>query len=130
MLQLQDFSTFPSLILGRQHSTCPLTALVYHLESNLNIPSHAPLFSFETATVSWSPMTKPWFLSRCNEVWVAAGHASMPEHAFHIGGATELLLRSPNTTHSDLIFNTYSNLTFTHKAELPDSSDSFFFMQV
>ncbi|KAG1855606.1 hypothetical protein F4604DRAFT_1932255 [Suillus subluteus] len=37
-------------------------------------------------------MTKPWFLNRCNEIWVAAGHATMPGHTFCIGGATELLL--------------------------------------
>ncbi|KAG1844079.1 hypothetical protein DFJ58DRAFT_717694 [Suillus subalutaceus] len=79
-------------IMGHMHSTCPLNTLVHHLQSNLNIPSHAPLFSFETAASSWSPLTKPWFLARCNEVWVSAGHPSMPGHAFHIGRATELLL--------------------------------------
>ncbi|KAG1827644.1 hypothetical protein DFJ58DRAFT_672529, partial [Suillus subalutaceus] len=52
------------------------------------------LFSFETAEGSWSPLTKPWFLARRNEIWVSAGHPSMPGHAFRIGGAgaTELLL--------------------------------------
>lgn len=37
-------------------------------------------------------MTKTWFMDRCNKVWVNAGHPNMPGHAFHIGGATELLL--------------------------------------
>lgn len=79
-------------VTARDLSTCPLAALVRHLESNLNIPSHAPLFSFETASGSWAPMTKPWFMARCNSIWVAAGHPAMPGHAFRIGGATELLL--------------------------------------
>ncbi|KAG2112430.1 hypothetical protein DEU56DRAFT_749356 [Suillus clintonianus] len=79
-------------ITGRNHLTCPLNALVHHLQSNLDIPSHAPLFSFETAMGPWSPLTKPWFLKCCNEVWVTVGHPSMPGHAFCIGGTTELLL--------------------------------------
>jgi hypothetical protein len=87
-------------VTGRDHPTCPLNALVLHLQSNLNIPSHAPLFSFEAADGSWSPMTKTWFLTRCNEVWVSAGHPSMPGHAFRIGGATELLLEG---VHPDVV---------------------------
>lgn len=84
----------------RSHSTCLLAALVLNLESNLNIPSHAPLFSFETANGSWAPLTKAWFLSRCNDIWVAAGHPTMPGHAFRIGGATELLLEG---VHPDIV---------------------------
>jgi hypothetical protein len=37
-------------------------------------------------------MTKTWFLSRCNEIWIAAGLPDMPGHSFRIGGATHLLL--------------------------------------
>jgi hypothetical protein len=38
-------------------------------------------------------MTKEWFMSRCNAVWVSSGYPDMPGHAFRIGGATELLLQ-------------------------------------
>ncbi|KIO05460.1 hypothetical protein M404DRAFT_141343 [Pisolithus tinctorius Marx 270] len=38
-------------------------------------------------------MTRPWFLNRCNQIWVSAGFPDMPGHAFRIGGATELLLQ-------------------------------------
>jgi hypothetical protein len=31
-------------ITGHSHPMCPLNALIHHLQSNLNIPSHAPLF--------------------------------------------------------------------------------------
>lgn len=37
-------------------------------------------------------MTKPWFMARCNEVWVEAGLPDMPGHGYRIGGATHLLL--------------------------------------
>ncbi|KAG1811118.1 uncharacterized protein BJ212DRAFT_1278216 [Suillus subaureus] len=82
------------------HSTCPLAAIILHLKSNLNIPAHAPLFSSETANGSWSPLTKPWFLSCCNDIWVVAGHPTMPGHAFCIGRATELFLEG---VHPDIV---------------------------
>ncbi|KAG1815601.1 uncharacterized protein BJ212DRAFT_1357448 [Suillus subaureus] len=37
----------------RSHPTCPLAALVLHLESHLNIPFHASFFSFETRILHW-----------------------------------------------------------------------------
>ncbi|GLB38818.1 hypothetical protein LshimejAT787_0506830 [Lyophyllum shimeji] len=80
-------------VTARDHLTCPLSALRHHLAANTAIPSTAPLFAFETADGGWAPMTKPWFMDRCNAVWVAAGFPSMPGHAFRIGGATELLLQ-------------------------------------
>lgn len=82
--------------MSRQHACCPLTALRHHLSANTLIPNTAPLFSFETADGTWAPMTKPWFMSRCNDVWVAAGFPDMPGHAFRIGGATELLFQGIN----------------------------------
>ncbi|KAF8231128.1 hypothetical protein L208DRAFT_1027285, partial [Tricholoma matsutake] len=39
---------------------------------------------------------KSWFMDCCNAVWVAASLPSMPGHAFHIGGAMELLLQGIN----------------------------------
>ena len=50
------------------------------------------MFSFATADGGWSLMTKTWFMSHCNEVWIAAGLPDMPGHSFRISGATHLLL--------------------------------------
>jgi hypothetical protein len=83
-------------ITSRDHVCCPIMALQHHLSTNTLIPNTAPLFSFETANGGWAPMTKPWFMSCCNDVWVAAGFPDMPSHAFRIGGATELLLQGIN----------------------------------
>jgi hypothetical protein len=41
-------------------------------------------------------MTCVAFLARCNAIWVVQGFPDMPGHAFHIGGATELLLQGVN----------------------------------
>ncbi|KAG1735099.1 uncharacterized protein EDB91DRAFT_1145215 [Suillus paluster] len=67
-------------ITARNHPTCPHAALFRHIKANPNIPSHAPLFSFETYNSTWTPMTEPWFLDRCNQIWVASGHPHMPGH--------------------------------------------------
>lgn len=79
-------------ITARDDPSCPIKALKHHLACSKSIPSHAPLFSFETADGGWSPMTKGWFMARCNEVWIVAGLPDMPGHGFRIGGATHLLL--------------------------------------
>ena len=53
-------------------STCrcsPVTALNHHLAANSKVPSHAPLFAFETADGNWAPMRQNWFMNRCNEIW-------------------------------------------------------------
>jgi hypothetical protein len=72
--------------------TNPFNALVHHLSANVSVPSNAPLFAFETAQ-GWSPMTKSWFLTRCNDIWKSADLPVLSGHCFRIGGATELLLR-------------------------------------
>jgi hypothetical protein len=79
-------------ITARDDPSCPIKALKHHLSCSKSIPSHAPLFSFETADGGWSPMTKGWFMAQCNDVWVASGLPDMPGHGFRIGGATHLLL--------------------------------------
>ncbi|KIO08906.1 hypothetical protein M404DRAFT_133542 [Pisolithus tinctorius Marx 270] len=79
-------------VTSHNHHTCPLLALLNHCTGSLGIPPDAPLFAFRTSS-GWSPMTHPWFLNCCNQVWVSAGFADMPRHAFCIGGATELLLQ-------------------------------------
>lgn len=73
--------------------TDPLAALKHHLETNKSIPSSAPFFSFRTAGGGHAPLTKQWFMVRCEQVWVEAGLPKLDGHAFRIGGATELLLR-------------------------------------
>ncbi|KAG2055718.1 hypothetical protein BDR06DRAFT_933241 [Suillus hirtellus] len=56
-------------VTSRDHLTCPHAALFRHLEANPNIPSHAPLFSFQTPTGAWTSMTEQWFLKRCDQFW-------------------------------------------------------------
>jgi hypothetical protein len=79
-------------ITSRDDPSCPLAALEHHLQCNRDIPASAPFFSYRTGAGSWSPMTKGWFLMRCNQIWSAVGLAEMPGHGFRIGGATHLLL--------------------------------------
>lgn len=59
-------------------------------------------FLLKQPMCSWASLTKIWFLSRCNDIWVAAGHPTMPStsHAFRTGGATELLLEG---VHPDIV---------------------------
>ncbi|KIJ06795.1 hypothetical protein PAXINDRAFT_91471, partial [Paxillus involutus ATCC 200175] len=75
--------------------TDPLKALSLHATVNSGIPAYAPLFSYKTSS-GWEPLTKTSFMSRCNDIWVQNGFPSMPGHAFHIGGTTELLLQGIN----------------------------------
>lgn len=84
---------------SREHRTCPLRALEQHLLTNSGIPEGAPLFAYLTDS-GWSPMTRPAFLARCNEIWMSQGFPNMPGHAFRIGGATELLLQG---VHPDVV---------------------------
>ena len=79
-------------ITARKDPSCPVSALEHHLRCNSSIPAHAPFFAFSTAAGGWAPMTRDWFLHRCNKIWVAAGLPDMPGHGFRIGGATHLLL--------------------------------------
>jgi len=71
----------------------PVTALRHHKSTNRNIPSDAPLFTFETADGSWDALTKSNWLDRCNQIWVATGFEPLKAYAFHIGGCTKMLLR-------------------------------------
>jgi len=76
-------------------STCDCSAtraFEHHMEANSDVPPDAPLFAFETADKSWSPMRRSWFMDRCNEIWLEEGLASAKGHGFRIGGTTHLLL--------------------------------------
>ncbi|KAG2062848.1 hypothetical protein BDR04DRAFT_1164559 [Suillus decipiens] len=70
----------------------PYDAFVHHLSANLSVPSQAPLFAFKTEQ-GWLPMAKSWFFTRFNDVWKSSNLPALSGHCFHIGGATELLLR-------------------------------------
>jgi len=72
---------------------CSLTMpLEHHLASNSAVPTHAPLFAFETSSNLWSPMSHAWFMQHCNDIWVKDGLTSVKGHGFHIGGTMCLLL--------------------------------------
>ncbi|KAG1838711.1 DNA breaking-rejoining enzyme [Suillus subalutaceus] len=87
-------STGAKIILSRvDNLTNPMSALNHHISANAIIPPQAPSFAFETASGGWAPMTRPWFLARCNQVWKGAGLLELTGHCFRIGGAMELLLR-------------------------------------
>jgi integrase len=79
-------------ITSRDDPTCPLTALEHHLDCSSQLPSDVPFFSFETVRGGWAPMTRNWFLDRCNAIWERAGYERMSGHSFRIGGTTHLLL--------------------------------------
>ena len=79
------------------YSTCDCSAtqaFEHHMAANTDIPPNAPLFAFEMADKSWSPMKRNWFMDHCNEVWLEEGLSSAKGHGFHIGGTTHLLLLS------------------------------------
>ncbi|KAG1876018.1 hypothetical protein C8R48DRAFT_591924 [Suillus tomentosus] len=71
----------------------PVSTIIHHLSANASVPESAPFFAFETEHGSWALMIHPWFLNRCNEIWMLAGLPELLGHCFRIGGATELLLR-------------------------------------
>jgi hypothetical protein len=71
----------------------PYSNLLHHLHVNSSVPDNSPFFAFLTADGGWAPMTRDWFLKRCEDIWETAGMPRLTGHAFRIGGATELLLR-------------------------------------
>jgi hypothetical protein len=80
------------ILTGQSHNTCPIMAMEHHLLINDDIPNHHGLFSYaENGAPKF--LTKAAFLSRCREVWRAAGLPDVSGHSFRIGGATEHLRR-------------------------------------
>lgn len=89
-----DTSRLTISIPANNDPSCPVTALTHHMQCRSSLPRNAPFFSCEShSRDGWSPMTREWFMSRCNEVWTAHGLQPLTGHCFRIGGATELLLR-------------------------------------
>ena len=92
--QKQVASKEPRLLL--QISTIPQNQLLHFSitgATNANVPVSGHLsFAYETSDGGWEPLTKPSWLKRCNEVWIAAGYQPLLSHAFHISSCTEMLL--------------------------------------
>ncbi|KAG2140217.1 DNA breaking-rejoining enzyme [Suillus bovinus] len=78
---------------GVEDPSNPVSAIMHHLSANASVPDSAPFFAFKTDQGSWAPMTRTWFVNRCNKIWKIAGLPGLSGHCFRIGGATELLLR-------------------------------------
>ncbi|CDO69280.1 hypothetical protein BN946_scf185042.g182 [Trametes cinnabarina] len=59
------------ILTGNPDPSDPITALSHHRILNASIPPGAPMFSFLTNDTEdgWAPMTRDWFLERCNEIW-------------------------------------------------------------
>jgi hypothetical protein len=68
----------------------PISLLKRHLRVN-NVSNDSFLFSY-TSKNGLSPLTKPIFLKRCNEIWHPLGYPRTTGHCFRIGGTTELLI--------------------------------------
>ena len=68
----------------------PISLLKKHLHLS-SVPHDAHIFSF-SSTHGLSPLTKPVFLQRCNEIWQSLGYPRTTGHCFWIGGTTELLI--------------------------------------
>ncbi|KAF5322726.1 hypothetical protein D9619_000414 [Psilocybe cf. subviscida] len=90
------------VITGNPELSDPFAALQHHIKVNVggSGDSATPLFAFRSHGGGYSPLTRDWFMQRCDEIWNAAGLSSLQGHAFRIGGATELLLRG---THPDVV---------------------------
>jgi len=58
-------------------------------------------------------------MDHCNAVWVVASFPQMPGHAFHIGGATELLLQGtdPNIVATQGHWLSHAFLEYWHRIE-------------
>ncbi|EJD45937.1 hypothetical protein AURDEDRAFT_63828 [Auricularia subglabra TFB-10046 SS5] len=81
------------VVLTAHDKLCPLEAVEHHLAVNKDVPQDAPLFAWKTADGGWAPLTRDWFLGRCQEVWKSRGLDAAQGHGFRIGGTTDLLLR-------------------------------------
>ena len=68
----------------------PITLLKRQLRIN-NPPNDSHLFLYISSN-GLTPMTKPIFLQRCNEIWHPLGYPRTTGHCFRIGGTTELLI--------------------------------------
>ena len=79
------------IVLVSQHFPInPISLLNNAIQVNA-IPGDGHIFSYRS-TEGLSPLTKPLFLRRCNEIWSALGYPHTTGHCFRIGGTTELLI--------------------------------------
>lgn len=74
--------------------TCPVEALLRHLEVNGKGRDDLPLFAYKSSTPdAFAFLTRDSFVEQCNRIWTRAGLGSLTGHSFRIGGATEMLLQ-------------------------------------
>ncbi|EIN09456.1 hypothetical protein PUNSTDRAFT_66798 [Punctularia strigosozonata HHB-11173 SS5] len=80
------------ILIGLNNALCPVKALVTHqmINAGANIDDH--FFAYRSGPDSFSPLTKPRFMARCNEIWSNAGLETLSGHCFRIGGTTHWLL--------------------------------------
>lgn len=69
----------------------PVSAIEHHLFLSRLLPSHAPLFAYQTS-MGWALLSREFFIKCCQEIWKTAGLEDLLGHGFHIGGTTYLLL--------------------------------------
>lgn len=79
------------VVLVSQHFPInPISLLNNTIQVN-EIPADGHIFSYRSPN-GFSPLTKPLFLQRCNEIWRTLGYPHTTGHCFRIGGTTELLI--------------------------------------
>ncbi|EIN05546.1 DNA breaking-rejoining enzyme, partial [Punctularia strigosozonata HHB-11173 SS5] len=78
------------VILRQRGSSDPIRALRHHLFWN-NPAESDHLFVYKTS-FGTRPLTRRFFMKKCNAVWIEAGLPRLTGHSFRIGGTTELLL--------------------------------------
>ena len=82
------------------------------------LPLHSSHSKLLMAAGHLWPLTKMWFLAHCNTIWVNAGYPNMSSHAFHIGGAMELLQRmNPDIVVMQGCWHSQAFLEYWHKIE-------------
>jgi hypothetical protein len=87
------------VVLVDQHASInPILLLKNHIHKN-SIPSDRHIFSY-TSTDGFLSLSKPFFLQRCNEIWLLLGYPRTTGHCFRIGGTTELLVAG---VHPDVV---------------------------
>jgi hypothetical protein len=86
--------------------------MVNHLKVNASGPSSSHLFSYQTKSGCWISMVKSKFLNRCHTIWSSLGLLRVHGHSFWIGGATELLMLSPQLDNGSLSFFSFTDVVF------------------
>jgi hypothetical protein len=86
------------VLVDQQTLINPILLLKNHIRKS-NIPSDKHIFSY-TSTGGLRSLSKPFFLQRCNDIWLLLGYPRTTGHCFRIGGTTELLVAG---VHPDVV---------------------------